>query len=343
MHCEVLVPALFPQRARLRETLAALRLPALELLLARGRHAGRQGVLPERWLLERFGCADGPLAAGALTALADGAGSDAMPGAACWSRADPVHLRVDRDRLTLVPGAAFELSGDEAAALGEALNAHFSPGLAFYPLHPKRWCARLDAGQGPDAMPALEIAGEDVNAHLPSGEGARRWHALLNEIQMVLHDHPVNQARERKGEPAVNSVWLWGAGALPSGARAGWRSVSADDPVALGLARLAGVAQDGLAADAEAWLAQAPESGRHLIVLDQLREPYALGDAQGYAGAMQRLEARWFAPLLAALKGSRVGMTTIHVPDGGEAASFEAIRGDLRRFWRRARALGRDA
>jgi hypothetical protein len=30
-------------------------------------------------------------------------------------------------------------------------------------------------------------------------------------------------------------------------------------------------------------------------------------------------------------------MVTLHVPEAG--ASFETIRGDLRRFWRRARAL----
>jgi len=339
MHCELLVPALFPARARLLAALAAQRLPALELLLARGRHAGHECALPERWLLEQFGCSGAPLPAGALTALADGAGADVSSVDGSWSRADPVHLRVDRDRLTLVPGAALEVSGEEAAALCEALNRHFSPELRFHPPHPRRWCARLGTAKGPDSAPTLEVAGEDVSAHLPSGEDASRWHALLNEIQMVLHAAPVNEARERRGEPPVNSVWLWGPGALPSGVRARWRSVSADDPVALGLARLAGVAQRRLAVDFQAWMAQAPEGGCHLIVLEQLREPHALGDAQSYAARLQALEARWFAPLLAALRRGRIGMITIHVPDGTQARSCETIRGDLRRFWRRARPL----
>jgi hypothetical protein len=193
--------------------------------------------------------------------------------------------------------------------------------------------------QGPDTAPTLEIAGEDVNAHLPSGQGASRWHALLNEIQMVLHAAPENEARERRGEPPVNSVWLWGAGVLPGGARAPWRSVSADDPVAIGLARLAGVVQHRLADDLQAWIARAPEDGRHLIVLEQLREPHALGEGQRYAEQLQALEARWFEPLLAALRRGRIGMVTIHVPDGAQASSCETIRGDLRRFWRRARPL----
>jgi hypothetical protein len=33
-------------------------------------------------------------------------------------------------------------------------------------------------------------------------------------------------------------------------------------------------------------------------------------------------------------------MVTVHVPDAPDGASFEIIRGDLRRFWRRPKALG---
>jgi hypothetical protein len=50
------------------------------------------------------------------------------------------------------------------------------------------------------------------------------------------------------------------------------------------------------------------------------------------------MSASDFAPLLAALRGGRVGMVTLHVPDS-LGASFETVRGDLRRFWRRPRAL----
>jgi hypothetical protein len=32
-------------------------------------------------------------------------------------------------------------------------------------------------------------------------------------------------------------------------------------------------------------------------------------------------------------------MVTIHVPDAAQAVSFETIRGDLRRFWRRRKPI----
>ncbi|MGH8222196.1 MAG: regulator, partial [Woeseiaceae bacterium] len=79
--------------------------------------------------------------------------------------------------------------------------------------------------------------------------------------------------------------------------------------------------------------------GRHLLVLDALRAPLALSQSAGCRAGVEALERDWFAPLLGALRAGRVGMVSVHVPDGGERASVETIRGDLRRFWRRRRAL----
>ncbi|HET7197149.1 MAG TPA: regulator, partial [Burkholderiales bacterium] len=79
--------------------------------------------------------------------------------------------------------------------------------------------------------------------------------------------------------------------------------------------------------------------GRHLLVLDALRAPLALGEAAQSREALAALERDWFAPLLAALRAGRIGMLTVHVPDGAECTAFEAVRGDLRRFWRRPRRL----
>jgi hypothetical protein len=74
-------------------------------------------------------------------------------------------------------------------------------------------------------------------------------------------------------------------------------------------------------------------------VLDVLRAPLALGDEAVFASRLEDLEAKWFAPLLAALRAGRIGMLTLRAPDAG--ASVETIRGDLRRFWKRAKPLKR--
>ena len=206
------------------------------------------------------------------------------------------------------------LAPEHAAALVDTLNRHFAGRHEFRAPHPDRW-AMSSAPAAIDASPARELAGADLAARLP----AAPWPALLNEIQMALHEHPANEGRELE----VNGVWLWGAGELPRAAAAPWRSVSAEDPLALGLARVARLAHRTPPACAGEWLAELPADGRHLAAFDALHES---------------LEADWFAPLLAALRGGRIGALTLHVPDAG--CAFETVRSDLRRFWRRPRPLG---
>ena len=289
MHCELVVP---PPPSAPRDS----RRPALELLLARGRRTRSEAASTTQWLLEAFG--------------------DGVPGDETWLRAEPVHLRADRDRVLQFRPGSFAIARGEAEALCQAINGHFGARLNVSPLKPEVWNARSAIVDGLDSL--RPPSGEAME--LPhGGEAATVWHALLNEIQMVLHVHPVNAAREERGEPAVNGVWLWGAARLPRAASGPWQSVTADDPVALGLARLAGMRHHLLPRSAGEWLDRLPQEGRHLAVLDSIRD-----------------EA-WFAPLLAALREGRVGMITLHLPEWGLAA--EAVRGDLRRFWRRPRPL----
>ena len=286
MHCELAIPGLFGDSA-------GVRLAALELLLARGRRVRAPARSLEAWLSEAFELGDGPFPAGALTLL--GCGDE--PGEATWARADPTHLRFFRDHFATVPGETFEVQREEADALCEALSRHFAAQLEFRACEPRRWCARLFNDAAPND-------------------------ALVNEVQMLLHAHPLNEAREARGELAINSVRFWGAGQAPRRAQCRWQSVAAADPAVRGAARLAGTRHRALPGSAPEWLDRLPEDGRHLALLDA-RET-ALAD----------LERDWFAPLLAALRSGRIGMVTLHAVDGSEEVSFETIRGDLRRFWR---------
>jgi hypothetical protein len=285
MHCELAITGLFDAGAE--------RYAALELLLARGRRRRGPARSLEAWVSAAFELGEGPLPAGALSLL----GCGGEPGDGLWARADPVHLRVMRDHVASAPDDAFALPQSEADALCEALSRHFAAQLDLRACEPRRWCARL-VGDAP-----LDDA-------------------LLNEVQMLLHAHPVNEAREARGELAINSLRLWGAGRAPRSAQCRWQSVAAADPAVRGAARLAGARHRPLPGSAQEWLDRLPGEGRHLAVLDARHAPLA------------ELERDWFAPLLAALRAGRAGMVTLHAVDGAEEVSFETIRGDLRRFWR---------
>ncbi len=315
MHCQLLAPGLFAGGATTPQ-----RLPAAETLIAKGRKSTLAFESADAWLLERFGVArqrDWPVAPFAL--LGDGG----APGDHHWLRADPVHLVVDRDRLVL--GDAARLERAEAEALVEALNAHFAGELVLYPMRPDRWYAQLPAAPDLATVPRSRALGAGVEPHMPTGGDARRFRVLVNEAQMLLHAHPVNAAREARGEPPVNSVWLWGGGALVEAQRPALRQVLADDPLARGLALAAGVSVAPLPARAAGWLDHAPEDGIALFVLED-------------RGAAE-LERDWLAPLLAALRASRIGMVTLVLPAGDSALTVETVRSDLRHFWRRRRPV----
>ena len=65
----------------------------------------------------------------------------------------------------------------------------------------------------------------------PSGESARAYHRLQGEIQMMLHDHEVNERRRQAGRPAINALWLWGAGRAPESVGCGLPPVFSNDPL----------------------------------------------------------------------------------------------------------------
>ena len=237
MHCELVIPGLLASRAR----------PAsLELLAARGRRSRTPAQRLERWLQQAFGL-EGRLAAGALSML----GAGGAPGDAIWARADPVHMQVMRDRVVMAPAAAFPLARGDADTLCQAVNAHFAGAIELRAIDPLRWCARLESEIDAGDEPPLEMAGREATK--------RAGDVLLTEIQMLLHSHAVNAAREARGEPAVNSLWFWGAGRLPGRTQSRWKSVTSEEPLALGLARLAGAAACPLPTSADAWLEQSAE------------------------------------------------------------------------------------
>ena len=328
MHCELVVPALFAARE-------IPRLPSLELLLARGRPAQADPLSLEAWLGEGFGVGEDMPPAGAITLLAAGPRDDART--ASWVRADPVHLRLGGDRFALIPGAACGISHEEADSFVAALNRDFEGRCFFVVVRPDQWCMQMTGDTPLEAAAPLEVAAQEGGAGLPGGTDSPHWLALLNEIQMALHGHPLNAEREQRGAPVINSVWLWGAGRLPQDAEGPWHSLTTDDALAAGFAQLARMRQRAVPASAAEWLERAPLEGRHLVVLDSLRSVLALSGPEQHADRLATLEARWFAALLEALRSGRVGMVTVHACDSGW--SYETVRSDLRRFWRRARPL----
>lgn len=310
-----------------------LALPALELLLGKGRVTSRPNLHLENWLLRHFDVESGS----APYALHAEGGE---PTQAVWMRADPCHMRLNRDGLILADASTFELDREEAEALVEALNRHFAvDGMIFYPMQPERWYLRLEAPPAIDTTPIDEARGRDIDALLPRGEASMHWRRTLNEIQMLLHQHPINEEREARGALPINSVWLWGAGMYEATTKRPYNRVRSRDPLAVGLAQASGAVAMPLPDNATQWLGHAPNEGIELLVLDALAAPASYAEAHAWRTGLEALERDWFAPLLGGLREGRIGMITVHAIGSGGSFDVETTRQDLRYFWRRAKSL----
>ncbi|MFQ6707899.1 putative sulfate exporter family transporter, partial [Bordetella pertussis] len=54
------------------------------------------------------------------------------------------------------------------------------------------------------------VAGQRLRAWWTQDVAMRPWRRLLNEIQMVWYEHPVNEARAARGAAPINALWLYG-------------------------------------------------------------------------------------------------------------------------------------
>ena len=324
----LIVPGLIWTRQALADLTGDLPLPAFTTLLGRGRLTQRPPLGTAAILAEISGLA-APLPAAALRRLA----LREHPEEADWLCLDPVRLNFQERSLVVDDPQNLRLTAEEAAALAVALAPTFAELGALEVLAPTRWNLRLSAA-APAFQPLPQAAGRAA-APLPLDAAHAPWRRALNEAQMVLHAHPVNQARQAAGQPVVNSLWPWGGGRLPQPRTATTHdALWSNDPVARGIARLLQI--DGTTLpDA---FGSAP-ARRPLAIFDALEQPARSGDAIAWRAALARFEAGWLVPALAALSGGRLGALRLIAPGELAAAELQVGRRDIWKFWRKPRPL----
>lgn len=318
--------------------------PALATLLARAHATRAPRQATEPLLAARHGLPDpAPLAALRL------AGEGLAPGEAGWLAADPVHLYFHQDRIVLASpedgDEALAIAPDEADALIAALNAHAAEIGTFCAPSPARWylrpapetAARL-AAHPFAAPPARAMAGRRVDRQVPEGSEFAWLRRFLNEAQMLLHAHPVNERRAARGARPINSLWLWGAGALPAtppSADLPDSHLLADDALLRALGAHGGLPVGG----APATFGALPAGGRPLVVLDPLAAPARREDPLAWRAALAALDTAWFAPALAALRRGGLRRLELIAPSAYGTLGWTLGPRDTWRIWQRPRPL----
>jgi hypothetical protein len=222
-----------------------IRLPAAEWLFARGIRSATDTPWRE-WLLEGTG-----LGAGVLERFPAGpcafAAATGKPPQGTWACAAPVHLVAALDHLELAAPVPLPLEAEESAALLASLNDNLQgTGFRLHSSGDRKWLCECPAGLECVAVEPQAAVGRDLRQWLPAGRDARLLQARVNELQMVLHEHPVNERRAASEILAVNSIWLWGFGTAGEATREPGAALATDDDWLAGLWRLHGGRASGI-------------------------------------------------------------------------------------------------
>lgn len=297
-------------------------------------NSGRSSVTA--WTCNAFGVArDHDWPVGAILAYAHGSNRDCLVAGVSsqtekhWICIDPVHLAVDRDSLVLQPRSRLRLQESESSALFASLAAHFAAeDFCMLQIGAGRWCLGTTRPTNMNTTEVELAEGCNVNDILPSGADAAIWQRYTTEAQMVLHEHPVNIAREARGEPVVNSLWLWGVGAACPAIFSPFSRIVAEDVLLRSLARLSGTSLTRPPGSSS----QLNAGGRELA--EFLPDRYA--DQEQVLAA---LEAQWIAPAWQSLNSGSLDKFSLIVQLSGLLFECSCDGRARRRFWKRRRPL----
>ena len=272
---------------------------------------------------------DFPIAA--ISAAADGLDIASV----FWLRADPVYLAMQRDCFSLGEPTPLPVEATQARVLVDHLNQHFSQdGLIFHIGKSGAWY--IQSQHTPEIKTTLPCiaAGKNIHPFLPQGADAGKWRATLNEVQMLLHDHPVNLARESAGELAINSVWFSGGGVLPDTFQQAKTQMQAENSLMIadeifyqGLAKWAGIPLQPIPNNLDTLLLKYKQ---HRHVRLQLPEVADLDDT-------------WFNALSLALKHNDISMLTLNLGFYETSINAEIKPSDVYfyryKFWRKPKSV----
>lgn len=239
-------------------------------------------------------------------------------GDAYWLRADSVHLALQPDCLSLAEPVPLSVERKHAALLIASLNKHFcQDGLVFFSGKSGAWYLRCDEiPQIKTSLPSLAMY-KNIHQFLPLGDESLQWLALLNEVQMLLHEHPVNEERESAGEVVANSVWFSGGGVMPQ-----FKVFQHN----LDLIIANGVFYQGLAQLTKTPYKTLP------VNLDEVLQNTAL-HVRLQLPQINNLDEVWFRPLFSALKSKKIRRLTLNLGFYEKSLSIDIRPIDTYKFW----------
>lgn len=299
----------------------ALAMPALEALM-RFAETSRRIADWRSWLAGELapGLARQPIAHACARALLD-----ARAAANAWL-ATPVHLEARLDHVRLTERGLLRLGADERSAWCAEFGRVFGPQYTLHDAGERGFLLTGIARTETSTVDPARLLDSDIGPALPRGPEAAELRRLGAEIEMWLHGAALNMTREQARLPRLSGLWLWGGGPGGSGdatAVAPQVEATSDlhffgaDPFIASLARAA-------AGNASATFLDIAGFAGHAVVE---QTPMTGPEEQ----SLTALEARWFAPVRAALKDASLAECDVIANDRW----FRMRTGGTWKFWRR--------
>ena len=258
------------------------------------------------------------------------------------ARADPVFLKADKDHARLISADSLQLEIHETQDILASLNAHFEQdGVRFSAGQKDRWYVSGVQSAPPDTPPTSHAAGRNVSAFLSDSPQTARWRQITTEAQMLLHSHPVNQAREARGLQAVNSLWCWGAGKLALHDVQTECKLYSNAAFAVGLGKLTGMRvfplQEAQGLPQKIFQQLDSQTLSSVIILDtRLLESILQGDTEQQRAVLAEWENIMLAVAEKMLLRGRLAQVRLDPCDGRQ---FILSRRALLRFWRKPKPV----
>lgn len=269
-------------------------LPPALLRLKKAEREALSGTTLEAYLCQLFGLENQPIAA--LSAISDKLENTATR---TWLRADLVHLAVQQNSMSVLPGQALEIQEQEVQAILTSLNALLSgEQLTLVAPHSERWYLQPNTAVASEFL-ALPLAlGRPLPPQTIHGDDAKFWKRLQSEIQMTLHEHPVNESRQARGLLPINHLWIWGNDPLITTPQAPKQQLWGNHEVLHGLAELTQTTTQAPPQTFERWQQKAEKQASHLVILDSLAAPAHHDDLGEWVNSLAQLCKDWIGPAL---------------------------------------------
>jgi len=196
--------------------------------------------------------------------------------------ADLCSVAIGREGAQLAIPESIQLEPHEADALFEAAHSLWTDSaISVLPLEPGRWRVWLPAGAQLNSISPAAVSTLAIADWWPQHESLKIWRKLLNEVQMLWHEHPVNTQRLERGLNPINSLWIYGGSP-------GWKPAPpSPEPVyydALTAAFLQG--------DWSQWIAQLPKLSTYLDALPLEASLTLLGERK--IVELHHIKRRWW-------------------------------------------------